>query len=509
MKRRARPRSRRPRSTGSTFRSIGPAVTGGRVIDIEVNPRDHSEYYVASGHGSLWKTTNDGVTLLAGVRRAVVVLDRLPSRSIPRIRTSSGWDRREQRRIRTSCRRRRLPERGRRKELGEQGAQGIPADRRDRRCTRVIRTRSGWRRYGPHRTSGGDRGVFKTTDGGKTWKNVLHPSDNTGCWELHMDPRNPDVLYTVAHQRQRYLTTIVTGGDESAIYKTMDGGTTWKRLEGGLPQKDWSGGSAWTSRRSIPTGSTRWWTPRRRRTRGPTDEPRRGRELDPHERLRHLLSRLLPEALLRPENIDRVYAHGRLQPGFDRRRQDLVAPRRGSEARGQPRALDRPGRSAAPALRVRRRRLRVVRQGRHLGLQGQPADGRGLQGDGGQREALLQRLHRHPGQQQPRRPVADDQFERDHERRLGLHARGATASRRRSTGRIRTSSMPRRSSAALVRYDRKTGERLYLRGFEGEGQPAYRFDWDTPLLGVASRPQAHLPGREQAAPLGRPGGELA
>ncbi len=91
--------------------------------------------------------------------------------------------------------------------------------------------------YGPHRLPGGDRGVFKTTDGGETWTNVLHPSEYTGCWELHMDPRNPDVLYTVAHQRQRYLTTIVTGGDESAIYKTTDGGETWKRLEGGLPQE--------------------------------------------------------------------------------------------------------------------------------------------------------------------------------------------------------------------------------------------------------------------------------
>ncbi len=90
--------------------------------------------------------------------------------------------------------------------------------------------------YGPHRKSGGERGVFKTTDGGETWTNVLHPSDHTGCWELHMDPRDPDVLYTVAHQRQRYLTTIVTGGDESAIYKTTDGGATWDRLEGGLPQ---------------------------------------------------------------------------------------------------------------------------------------------------------------------------------------------------------------------------------------------------------------------------------
>ncbi len=221
---------------GLAFRSIGPAVTGGRIIDIEVNPRDHSEYFVASAHGSLWKTENNGVTFAP-------VFDHQSSFSIGAVTLDPSnpnvvW-------VGT----------------GENNAHSymVPGDG-------VYRSEDGGKSwvnkglkesqqigeivvhpdnpdivwvaaYGPHRQSGGDRGVFKTTDGGETWENVLHPSEHTGTWELHMDPRNPDVLYTVAHQRQRYLTTIVSGGDESGIYKTTDGGTTWKRLEGGLPQQ--------------------------------------------------------------------------------------------------------------------------------------------------------------------------------------------------------------------------------------------------------------------------------
>ena len=221
---------------GLSFRSIGPAITGGRVIDIEVNPQDHSEYFVASGHGSLWKTTNRGVTFTP-------VFDKQSSFAIGAVTIDPSnpnvvW-------VGT----------------GENNAHSyvVPGDG-------VYRSADGgatWSNmgledsqqigeivvhpddsdivwvaaYGPHRQPGGDRGVFKTTDGGATWTNVLHPSEYTGCWELHMDPRDPDVLYTVAHQRQRYLTTIVTGGDESGIYKTTDGGESWTRLEGGLPQE--------------------------------------------------------------------------------------------------------------------------------------------------------------------------------------------------------------------------------------------------------------------------------
>ena len=206
------------------------------MIDIEVNPRDHSEYYVASGHGSLWKTTNRGTTFTpifdgqSSFSIGAVTLDpsnpnvvwvgtgenNAHSYLVPGdgvYKSSDGGKSWVNKGLKES------------QQIGE-----IVVHPEDPDTVWVAA-------YGPHRQSGGDRGVFKTTDGGETWTNVLHPSDHTGCWELHMDPRDPDVLYTVAHQRQRYLTTIVTGGDESGIYKTTDGGATWNRLEGGLPQK--------------------------------------------------------------------------------------------------------------------------------------------------------------------------------------------------------------------------------------------------------------------------------
>lgn len=220
---------------GLAFRSIGPALTGGRVIDIEVNPRDPSEYYVASGHGSLWKTTNRGVTFApvfdgeSSFAMGAVTLD--PSN--PNVVWVGTGENNAHSYVVPGDGVYKSDDGGKSwvnkglKESQQIGEIVVHPDNPD-----IVWVAA----YGPHRQSGGDRGVFKTTDGGETWTNVLHPSDHTGCWELHMDPRDPEVLYAVAHQRQRYLTTIVTGGDESGIYKTTDGGTSWQRLEGGLPQ---------------------------------------------------------------------------------------------------------------------------------------------------------------------------------------------------------------------------------------------------------------------------------
>ncbi len=221
---------------GLAFRGIGPAVTGGRVIDIEVNPRDPSEYYVASGHGSLWKTTNRGVTFSpvfdgqASFAIGAVTLD--PSN--PNVVWVGTGENNAQSNVVPGDGVYRSADGGKTWKnmgLGESQQIGeIVVHPEDPDTVWVAA-------YGPHRTSGGQRGVYKTTDGGGTWENVLRPSDHTGCWQLHMDPRDPGVLYAVAHQRQRYLTTNVWGGDESGIHKTTDGGTTWTRLEGGLPQK--------------------------------------------------------------------------------------------------------------------------------------------------------------------------------------------------------------------------------------------------------------------------------
>ncbi|HYC84413.1 MAG TPA: glycosyl hydrolase, partial [Chryseosolibacter sp.] len=89
--------------------------------------------------------------------------------------------------------------------------------------------------YGPVWSEGGERGVYKSVDGGATWTAVKAVSAYTGCNDLVMDPRDPNVLYAAFHQRMRKVFTYIGGGPESALFKTTDGGKTWQKLEGGLP----------------------------------------------------------------------------------------------------------------------------------------------------------------------------------------------------------------------------------------------------------------------------------
>ena len=91
---------------------------------------------------------------------------------------------------------------------------------------------------GPLWNAGGDRGLYKTTDGGKTWKAVLTISPDTGVTDVVMDPVNPNVLYAAAYQRRRAVGQLVGGGPESALYKTTDGGAKWTKLTKGLPTVD-------------------------------------------------------------------------------------------------------------------------------------------------------------------------------------------------------------------------------------------------------------------------------
>ncbi|MEE9601856.1 MAG: hypothetical protein V3V75_01020, partial [Thermoguttaceae bacterium] len=91
---------------------------------------------------------------------------------------------------------------------------------------------------GPLWSAGGDRGLFKTVDGGETWEKILGGGDYTGVNEVHMDPRNPDVLYAVTWQHLRNVAALMDGGPETAIHKSTDGGATWRELTEGLPKED-------------------------------------------------------------------------------------------------------------------------------------------------------------------------------------------------------------------------------------------------------------------------------
>ena len=92
--------------------------------------------------------------------------------------------------------------------------------------------------YGPLWSAGGERGLYKTTDGGATWSKVLEISENTGVSDVAIDPSNPDVMLAVAHQRRRHTWTLIHGGPESGLHKSTDGGKTWRRIRTGLPTGD-------------------------------------------------------------------------------------------------------------------------------------------------------------------------------------------------------------------------------------------------------------------------------
>ena len=91
---------------------------------------------------------------------------------------------------------------------------------------------------GPLWSGGGDRGLFKSSDGGATWNKVLGAGEYTGVSEVHLDPRNPDVVYAVSWQRLRSVAALMDGGPESGIHKSTDGGLTWRKLSEGLPEEN-------------------------------------------------------------------------------------------------------------------------------------------------------------------------------------------------------------------------------------------------------------------------------
>lgn len=222
---------------GLSFRSIGPAVTGGRITDLAINPKNTSEYYVASGHGSLWKTVNNGVTFTAAFENQASFA--MGAVKIDPSNTNIVWagtgENNNQGNVIYGDGVYRSENGGKTwKNMGLKNSEHIGGIVIDPGNSNVVYVAA----YGSMRNSGGDRGVYKTMDAGKTWRRVLFVSDNTGCFEVHMDPRYSTSLYAVAHQRMRKGYTSVSGGSESAIYHSLDSGSTWQKIMTGLPSEN-------------------------------------------------------------------------------------------------------------------------------------------------------------------------------------------------------------------------------------------------------------------------------
>ncbi|MBK7341582.1 MAG: glycosyl hydrolase [Saprospiraceae bacterium] len=219
---------------GLMWRSIGPAVTSGRISDFAVNPNNSSEYYVASSSGGVWKTVNRGTSFTP-------IFDSQGSYSIGCVsldpnNSSTVWvgtgENNNQRSVAYGDGVYKSEDGGKTwKNMGLKNSEHIANIIVDPKNSQTIYVAA----YGPVWSEGGERGVYKSTDGGITWTNIKSVSPYTGCNNLIMDPQNPQVLYAAFHQRMRKVFTYIGGGPESALFKTTDGGASWSKLGGGLP----------------------------------------------------------------------------------------------------------------------------------------------------------------------------------------------------------------------------------------------------------------------------------
>ena len=216
------------------LRSVGPALTSGRVSDFAVRPGKRHEYYVATASGGVWKTIDGGANYKP-------VFDRQGSYSIGCITMDPNnpymiWvgtgENNNQRSVGYGDGIYRSKDGGKTWEhKGLKDSQHIAKIIVDPRNSDIVFVAA----IGPLWNEGGDRGLYKTKDGGKTWESKIEVDEHTGVTDLVMDPHNPDVLYAATYQRRRHVFTWMSGGPGSGLYKSTDGGENWDQLKTGLP----------------------------------------------------------------------------------------------------------------------------------------------------------------------------------------------------------------------------------------------------------------------------------
>jgi len=219
---------------GLEFRSIGPAIMGGRVDDFAVLETDPSTFYVGMAAGGILKTTNGGVSFepVFDAQEVSSIGDLAIAASDPQIvyagtgepnnRQSSSWGNGVYK----------TTDGGRSwTHLGLADTHHIGRVAVHPANPDVVYVAALGRLWGPHK----ERGVFKTVDGGRSWTNVKFVDEDTGFVDMAMDPQSPDTLYAAAYQRRRTPFGYNGGGPGSGLWKTTDGGRSWRKLAAGLP----------------------------------------------------------------------------------------------------------------------------------------------------------------------------------------------------------------------------------------------------------------------------------
>ncbi len=216
------------------FRQLGPAIMGGRIDDFAAVESNPNIVYVGVASGGVWKTTNGGTTWepvfdneAVSTIGDVTVAPSDPSivwvgTGEPNNRQSSSWGNGVYK----------STDAGKTwTNVGLKDSHHIGRIAIHPRNPNVVYVAALGRLWGPNK----ERGVYKTTDGGKTWTQQLFINEDTGVVDVAMDPQSPDMLYAAAYERRRTAYGFNGGGPDGAIYRTTDGGATWKKLTKGLP----------------------------------------------------------------------------------------------------------------------------------------------------------------------------------------------------------------------------------------------------------------------------------
>jgi photosystem II stability/assembly factor-like uncharacterized protein len=223
--------------SGLEFRNIGPAIMSGRISDIVIHPKNQSLWYVAVGSGNVWKTENAGTTwtpIFDGQASYSIGCLTLDPRNPDIVWVGTGEN-----------------VSGRHVAFGDGVYKSLNGGRTwtnmglaksehiarilvDPRNSDTVFVAAEGALWSP----GGERGLYKSVDGGKTWTISLEISKDTGVTSAEFDPENPDLIYAAAYQRRRSVAAFMGGGPESAIYKSEDSGKTWRKLTVGLPAGD-------------------------------------------------------------------------------------------------------------------------------------------------------------------------------------------------------------------------------------------------------------------------------
>ena len=219
------------------LRNIGPSITSGRVAALAVNPSNRSHYFVAVASGGVWKTTNAGTTFTP-------VFDGEGSFSIGAVTINPAdantvWvgsgENNSQRSVAYGDGVYKSTDGGKSwTNMGLKASEHIAKIVVHPKDSDTVFVAAQGPLWGP----GGDRGLYKTTDGGKTWAKLLATDENSGVTDFVIDPRNPDIILAASYQRRRHVWTLVNGGPGSALHRTTDGGKTWKKITAGLPGND-------------------------------------------------------------------------------------------------------------------------------------------------------------------------------------------------------------------------------------------------------------------------------